>query len=489
MRRRFVFLVSLYAFLELSSRSVSSSSPESVGHPSPTTGLLPMPQREAATQQQPHSLKVNAWAILLQTMQRFDDPVDTNSLGPIRKDLTLVDSALRILALENKKEPSPAIDRIDNDLRFLMRQVGALRADRDPVDEALLGVASRNMKNTCADLQKFYEPELFDQARALAERYRCPMHPDVIGRKSTLCPKCGMPLDTQVRLSLDVMPSAVDAAPARTIRAQVQMDASLEVGVKTNAHLILTGPKGEPISPDQLREVHTQRIHLLIVDGSLTDYHHEHPVPTNVAGRYDFSFTPKKPGTYRVWADVQPYLTGIQEYAMTVMPADTSPEPLSDKADKLDATVNGLHYAIRFQQAVKSGEPAMGTLRLTQADGSGFTQLEPVMGAFAHLVGFHENRTTALHIHPETSRTPGPKDRSGPDLYFRLFAPSPGFFRLFVQVQRDGVQQFASFGLNVAPGSTLWPNEKNNCSSIQVSPTVLDYGVRIAQTASHQLRP
>ena len=125
--------------------------------------------------------------------------------------------------------------------------------------------------------------------------------------------------------------------------------------------------------------------------------------------------------------------------------------------DKLDVTVNGLHYTIHFQQEVKSGEPAMGTHRVTQADGSGFTQLEPVMGAFLHLVGFHESRTTALHVHPGTSRTPGSKDRGGPDLYFRLFAPWPGFFRLFVQVQRDGVQQFASFGLNVAPGQARAP--------------------------------
>jgi hypothetical protein len=469
--------------LELSNRLVANDKPPSVGHPSPTTGPLATQQIEAATQQPLPSLKVNAWAILLQLMQRFDDPVDANSLGSIRNDLTLVDAALRTLAIENNKEPSPANNEIDNHLRLLARQIGALRADGDGVDEALLGVASRNMKTTGADLQKFYEPAVLEQARALAERYRCPMHPDVIGRRSTLCPKCGMPLDTQVRLSLAVMPLVVSAASAKIIRAQVQTDTPLQVGAKTSAHLILTGPKREPIFPDQLREVHTQKIHLLIIDGSLTDYHHEHPVPTNVPGRYDFSFTPKKPGSYRVWADVQPYLTGIQEYAMTVVPADTPAEGLSDKAVKLGTIVNGLHYAIHFQQEVKSGEPAMGTLRVTQADGSGFTQLEPVMGAFAHLVGFHENRTTALHVHPETLRTPGPKDRGGPDLHFRLFAPLPGFFRLFVQVQRDGIQQFASFGLNVAPGSTPRADEKNNCSSMQISPTISDHGIRIAQTA------
>ena len=489
MRRGFVFFVSLYVFFEFSNRLVSSDKPLSVGHPSPATKPLPVRQIDAATQQRLPSLKVNAWAILLQLMQRFDDLLDANSLGSIRNDLTLADSALSTLAIENNKEPSPAINEIDNDLRLLKRQVGALRADGDGVDEALLEVAFANMKSTCADLQKFYEPAVLDQARALAERYRCPMHPDVIGRKGTLCPNCGMPLDTQVRLSLAVTPSAVSAACAKIIRAQVQTDAPLQVGVKTSAHLVLTGPKREPISPDQLCEVHTQKIHLLIIDGSLTDYHHEHPVPTNILGRYDFRFTPTKPGAYRVWADVQPYLTGIQEYAMTVIPADTPADPLSDQADNLDATVNGLHYAIHFQQEVKSGEPAMGTLRVTRADGSGFTQLEPVMGAFAHLVGFHENRTTALHIHPETLRTPKPKERGGPDLPFRLFAPLPGFFRLFVQVQRDGVQQFASFGLNVAPGSTVRADEKNNCSSMQISPTILDSGIRTVQTSPHQPRP
>jgi hypothetical protein len=82
------------------------------------------------------------------------------------------------------------------------------------------------------------------------------------------------------------------------------------------------------------------------------------------------------------------------------------------------------------------------------------------MGAFAHLVGFHENHITVLHIHPEISQAPAPGDHGGPDLHFRLFAPMPGFFRLFVQVQLDGVQQFAAFALNVAPGKTPWIDQE-----------------------------
>jgi hypothetical protein len=247
--------------------------------------------------------------------------------------------------------------------------------------------------------------------------------------------------------------------------------------VKVSAHLTLTTLRGDPITLDQLREVHTRKIHLLIIDGSLTDYHHEHPIPSVIPGRYDFSFTPQKPGTYRVWADVQPVATDIQEFAMTVIPADTPAEPLKAEPDRLTNTVNGLHYAIEFEQPVKSGEPVRATLHITEADGSGYAQLEPIMGAFVHIVGFRDDRTSALHIHPEVARALTAVDRGGPDLQFRFYAAKPGFYRLFVQVQRNGVQEFVSFALNVPLGKMPSDWEKNNCSSGKSGPTVLDYGI------------
>jgi hypothetical protein len=277
--------------------------------------------------------------------------------------------------------------------------------------------------------------------------------------KGATCPKCGMPLETQVRLSPSDL-VGTNAIFPKMVRAQIEIDKPLEVGVETKAHLALSWPEGDPVTLDDLAEVHTRKIHLLIIDGSFTDYHHEHPVPSAQPGHYDFAFTPRKPGTYLAWADVQPNFTGIQEYAMTVIPAATHDEPLKIRGDSLETTAEGLHYTIQFQQPVKAGEVAMGTLRVTQNDGSGFTRLEPIMGAFAHLVGFHENHITVLHIHPEVSQVPAPGDHGGPDLHFRLFAPIPGFFRLFVQVQRDGVQQFAGFALNVAPGKTPWIDQE-----------------------------
>src|SRR4029078_13353859 len=105
--------------------------------------------------------------------------------------------------------------------------------------------------------------------------------------------------NSQVRLTLEATNTAI---PARMVKARVQIDAPLQVGVRVMGHLTLTSLGGEPINPDQLREVHTRKIHLLIIDGSLTDYHHEHPQPTDVPGAYVFGFTATTPGHYHAWS-------------------------------------------------------------------------------------------------------------------------------------------------------------------------------------------
>jgi len=77
-------------------------------------------------------------------------------------------------------------------------------------------------------------------------------------------------------------------------------------------------------------------------------------------------------------------------------------------------------------------------------------KLEPVMGAYAHIVGFYEDRQTVLHIHPEGEEPKSADERGGPTFGFRFYAPKPGFIRLYVQVQVDGKQVFAPFGTMVA---------------------------------------
>jgi len=236
------------------------------------------------------------------------------------------------------------------------------------------------------------------------------------------------------------------------VRASVRIAALLTVGQPVAALLQLQRPNGDPVLPSDLIETHTKKIHLLIVDSSLTDYHHEHPVPTRNPGEYSFNFTPSKPGSYGVWADVRPYPLGLQEYAMTDIPAATTGEPLTNRTVIFKATVDGLNYElILAQKTIQVGRPALARLRITTADGNGFTQLEPLMATFAHLVGFNQDYKTVIHMHPKGAPVLDPAARGGPELEFQIYALQPGFVRLFAQVQIEGRSRFAPFGLQIAP--------------------------------------
>ena len=65
----------------------------------------------------------------------------------------------------------------------------------------------------------------------------------------------------------------------------------------------------QPVTLNDLKEAHTQKVHLLIVDDSLTDYHHIHPEATKEPGVYQFEWTPKAKGSYKRWADLVPVAT------------------------------------------------------------------------------------------------------------------------------------------------------------------------------------
>ncbi|MBA3651695.1 MAG: hypothetical protein H0W66_09520 [Chthoniobacterales bacterium] len=61
----------------------------------------------------------------------------------------------------------------------------------------------------------------------------------------------------------------------------------------------------------ELIETHTRKIHLLVVDGSLTDYHHEHPHrPARPEITLSILSRPSRV-PYLAWADLRPMPMGL----------------------------------------------------------------------------------------------------------------------------------------------------------------------------------
>lgn len=236
-----------------------------------------------------------------------------------------------------------------------------------------------------------------------------------------------------------------------TLSVKVSPSSGLIVGEKTNLTITLQSKDGKPVTLDGLREAHTEKIHLLVVDPSLSDYHHVHPTQTATPGSYAFSFTPKRGGEYKVFADLVPTATGDQEYATTAV---TVSGPGSDVATTTnnEVTVEGYKVAITFEKPeLTAGEANLMTLGINGPDGKPFNGLEPIMGAYAHLVAFSEDRTSIAHIHPMSGEPSSDSDRGGPRLQFQLQFTEAGYHKMFAQFHIGGKDIFAPFGLDVKP--------------------------------------
>lgn len=242
---------------------------------------------------------------------------------------------------------------------------------------------------------------------------------------------------------------ADDMAEHQSIRMILSPQADVAAGQTLPVLAKLQYADGHPVLPSDLREMHTQKFHLLVIDPSLSDYHHIHPTPTNVPGEYAFSFSPVVSGAYRMWADLTPEATGKQVYVSTDMGV-VPDHSVIDKTETLSSDASGLHGELTLEHKLHAHEATMVSVSITK-QGKPFRQLEPVMGAYAHAVGFSEDYHSILHVHPMGDEPTLEKNRGGPELTFHIEPKSAGFVRLFVQLRVNGQDVFLPFGLTVLP--------------------------------------
>ena len=247
---------------------------------------------------------------------------------------------------------------------------------------------------------------------------------------------------------------AHDHGAKATIKTEVLPNDNHAAGKTATTVIRLTGPKGKPVTLADLKEAHTEKLHLLIVDENLTDYHHEHPVPAEKPGEYRFEFKPKAGGTYHVWADLLPEATGKQEYSKTTLKVQGAPaKPQNTTNTTAELEGYRFDWTTEEKKPLRVGESALVKVRVTGPDGQPFKQLEPVMGAYAHMVAFPTNLESVTHVHPTGPEPTTKTERGGPELSFHVVPEQAGFQKFYLQTQIGGKDKFVAFGVDVAEGS------------------------------------
>lgn len=295
-----------------------------------------------------------------------------------------------------------------------------------------------------SEIKSLYPKEAL---QLLPPLWSCPMHQELMKTAADNCPICGMPLEpiyvTQPQLTENPI-----------IGAEILADRPLEVGKRADLRIrLFFFDKSQPVALSDLEETHTQKIHLLVSDITETDYHHEHPEPAG-DGEYAFSFTPQRPGPYRVWADLRPVRTHVQQYSVANIPSSTWRQAKlpENEAETRRAGIDGYKFELSFEKdVIHERDTVAGKLRVTQPDGQPCRKLGVVMGAFGHFVGFGDEFVTVLHLHPTGPPITDPAALSGPELPFHFRSNKTGLIRLFAQIKIDGKDFFPRFVLRVHP--------------------------------------
>jgi hypothetical protein len=261
---------------------------------------------------------------------------------------------------------------------------------------------------------------------------------------------CGatlVPLSASVALSGSARREAEDA-----IVASVEQTAPLEKGKPCRARLVLKrAGSGLPVLPHELATVHTEKIHLLLADANLKDYHHIHPVPLPVPGHYAVEFTPASSEPYQMWVDVVDAKSNRHSLLPVALEGGRKSRRLAtvELADQVAA--GGVAMRFMPQAPLVCGRKTRVAVSLQDEAGQPVTDLEPVMGAYAHLVGFSADSKTLIHCHPTGEQPAHAQARGGPLLHFDIETNAKGPVQFYLQIKREGREVVIPFGQYIAP--------------------------------------
>ena len=271
--------------------------------------------------------------------------------------------------------------------------------------------------------------------------YSCPMHPDVRTSSPGSCPRCGMKLVTSEGtdnnhfvLDMTVEPSNPRAGQQVTLRFLVRRS------------------EGGEIVRD-FTEIHERLFHLFVVSEDLEYFDHIHPELKKDGSLQVTTVLPRK-GRYQLYADFVPQASTPQFISRTVYTAGPVPDPgskhvaLSANAGPKQAGDAIVELQLPPGLGLVSGELQPFRVHLRDATTAApVTDLEPYLGAPAHLLAVSDDLTDGFHSHPAVEYS----STNGPDIVFEAVFPRAGFYRMWIQFQRHGQLQTLAFTVPVSP--------------------------------------
>ncbi len=208
---------------------------------------------------------------------------------------------------------------------------------------------------------------------------------------------------------------------------------------------------GKLLCADDLAITHTEKLHTMVIDHSLNDYHHLHPRYDKNTGFFHAYFTPRTHHPYHLWHDFTRQHQHEPTYVRNEIPGSRIIAPAAVITHESHAEAKDIRADINLSSPLKSGTETIMELRLLDQNGAMLRDLEPVMGAFGHLVGFSKDGRHFIHCHPLGEEPMSADDRAAGMLRFHVNPTHAGATKFFLQIKRNGHDIAIPFGQLIQP--------------------------------------
>lgn len=183
------------------------------------------------------------------------------------------------------------------------------------------------------------------------------------------------------------------------------------------------------IGDQDLNVAHEKKLHLIIYDPSLQEFQHVHPEFDGTMWVVDTQFSVD--GNYWVWAQGELAADGEEFSASNKLDitGGTTAWPTPPVLGDQRTGTSGVSTIELGKNKLVAGKMAMLDLKMTRTDGT-TPQLEPYLGAFAHIIATPADGDALIHVHPVGT---GPSE----GMLHATF-PVAGEYRLWIQFVDDG---------------------------------------------------
>ncbi|MGE3913632.1 MAG: heavy metal translocating P-type ATPase, partial [Chloroflexota bacterium] len=147
---------------------------------------------------------------------------------------------------------------------------------------------------------------------------------------------------------------------------------------------------------------HERPVHLIAVSQDLAQFQHIHPAPTGAPGQFQIATTFPTDGSYLLFAEAQ-RASGeeiLDRQSLSVGGTGSQGAQLTE--DLASKTAGPIRVSLSGADALRAGQPATLTFRLeNRSTGRPIQNMQPYLGAPAHLVILSEDAAQFAHTHGE----------------------------------------------------------------------------------------